>query len=266
MNRAAIVIVIQMLGLAGMAQAPDSPALSPEQQLFKLINMERANARLEKLQWDAKVAQAAQGHTQRLAANNALSHQFAGEQDLEQRVGAAGARFIAVAENVAVAETVEEAHLALMNSPGHRENIMNPRYNAVGIAVKPFQNKLYVTEDFASLVSTYSEQQFREALVAAFNRARQAHRNGPIEAHFDQRLDREACAGQSDPEAVLGSLDGAVRAAVFTTGQPDHLPQPMEQAAADFTVRRMDLGVCFRSDRSTGFSKFWVVVAFYSGK
>jgi hypothetical protein len=266
MNRAIIAIVIQMLGLAGVAQAPASPTLSPEQQLFKLINMERDNARLDKLQWDAKVAQAAQAHVERLAANNALSHQFAGEQELEQRVGATGARFKAVAENVAVAETVEEAHLALMNSPGHRENIMNPRYNAVGIAVEPFKNKLYVTEDFAYLVPTYSEQQFREALVAAFNRARRAHHNGPIEPHFDQRLDQEACSGKSNPEGVLKSLDGAVRATVFTATQPGDLPQTMEQAAADFTVRRMNLGVCFRPDRSTGFAKFWVVVAFYSGK
>jgi uncharacterized protein YkwD len=266
MNRAVIAIVIQMLGLAGVAQAPASPNLSPEQQLLKLINMERENARVEKLQWDAKVAQAAEAHAEKLATNNALSHQFAGEQELEQRVAATGARFNAVAENVAVAETVEEAHLALMNSRGHRENIMNPRYNAVGIAVTLLKNKLYVTEDFAYLVPTYSEQQFREALVAAFNRTRQAHRNAPIEPHFDPRLDQEACAGKSDPEGVLGSLDGAVHAAVFTATQPSDLPPPMQQAAADFTVRRMSIGVCFRPDKSTGFAKFWVIVAFYLKK
>src|SRR5260370_9394070 len=227
MNRAVIAIVIQTLGLAGAAQAPVSPAPSPEQELFKLLNMERENARLEKLQWDDKVAQAAQAHAQKLAANHALSHQFPDEQQLEERVGVTGARFSAVAENVAVAETVEEAHLALMNSPGHRDNIMNPRYNAVGIAVKPFKNKLYVTADFAHLVPAYSEQQFREALVAAFNRARQAHRNGPIEPHFDQRLDQEACAGKSDPTEVLRNLAGSIHATVFTASQPGGLPQPM---------------------------------------
>jgi hypothetical protein len=266
MNRAVIAIVIQMLGLAGAAQAPAAAVSPPEQELFKMLNMERENARVEKLQWDDNLAQAAQAHAQKLAANRALSHQFPGEQELEQRVGAEGARFNAVAENVAVADTVEEAHLALMNSPGHRDNIMNPRYNAVGIAIKLFENKLYVTEDFVHLVPAYSEQQFREALVAAFNRARQAHHNRPIEPHFDQRLDQEACAGRSDPAEVLRRLDGAIRATVFSVSQPGELPKPMEQAAADFTLRRMNLGVCFRPDSSTGFAKFWVVAAFYPSK
>lgn len=266
MNRAVIAMVIQMLGLAGAAQASAAPVPSPEQELFKLLNVERENARVEKLQWDDDVAQAAQAHAQKLADNHALSHQFTGEQELEQRLGAAGARFNAVAENVAVANSVEEAHLALMNSPGHRENILNPRYNAVGIAVKAVENELYVTEDFAHLVPTYSEQQFREALVAAFNRARQAHHNALIESHFDQRLDRQACAAKADPAEVLRNLEGASRATVFTANQPDDLPQSMEQAAADFTLRRMNVGVCFRPDRDTGFAKFRVVAAFYPTK
>jgi Cysteine-rich secretory protein family len=268
MNRAVIAIVVQMLGMAGVAQAPaSSPSVpSPEQELFKLLNAERENAGLEKLRWDDKVAQAAQAHAHKLAANHELSHQFAGEQTLEQRVGAAGARVNAVAENVAVAGNVEEVHLALMNSPGHRDNIMNPRYNAVGISVKAFENKLYVTEDFAHLVPTYSEQQFREALVAAFNRSRQAHHNGPIEPLFDRHLDQQACAGKSDPVELLRSLEGAIRATVFTASQPGDLPQAMEQAAADFTLRRMNLGVCFRDDTKDGFAKFWVVAAFYPSK
>ncbi|HEY6305577.1 MAG TPA: CAP domain-containing protein [Candidatus Angelobacter sp.] len=266
MKRIGIPIAVQALVLVGAAQAPSVPSLSPEQQLFKLLNMVRANAGVQTLQWDPKVAQAALAHAQKLAEHADLSHRFAGELELDQRLGATGVRFNAVAENVALADTVEEAHLALMNSPGHRANIMNPQYNAVGIAVVQRNRSLYVTQDFARLLPTYSEQQFRDAIVAEFNRLRQVHRSGPIDTRPDPRLDQEACSGKLDPGEVLQGLTGATRAAVFSATQPVDLPPPMDQAAADFTLRRMNIGVCFRADTKDGFSKFWVVAAFFPGK
>jgi uncharacterized protein YkwD len=265
MKRLGIAIAVQTLVLMGAAQAPSVPALSPEQQIFKLINMERENAGVQTLHWDGKVAQAALAHAKQLADHAALAHRFAGEPELDQRVGATGARFNAVAENVAVANTAEEAHLALMNSPGHRANIMNPDYNAGGVAVVQRNKSLYVTEDFARVVPTYSEQQFRDELVAAFNRLRKAHRSGPIDSHSDARLDQEACSGKLDPGSVLQGLSGATRATVFTATQPGDLPPPMDQAAADLNLRRMSIGVCFRQD-TNGFAKFWVVAAFFPSK
>jgi uncharacterized protein YkwD len=38
-------------------------------------------------------------------------------------------------ENIAGAPTVEKAHSSLMNSPGHRRNILNPNYTHVGIGI-----------------------------------------------------------------------------------------------------------------------------------
>ena len=46
-----------------------------------------------------------------------------------------GVRFGAAGENLALAPTVQVAHDGLMNSPGHRANILNPRYRRVGIGV-----------------------------------------------------------------------------------------------------------------------------------
>jgi uncharacterized protein YkwD len=265
MKRLGIMIVVQTLALMGAAQPPAVPTLSPEQQIFKLINMERENAGLQALQWDRNVAQAALAHARQLADHAELAHRFDGEPELDQRVGATGVRFNAVAENVAVANTAEEAHLALMNSPGHRANILNPAYNAGGIAVVQRNKSLYVTEDFARLLPTYSQQQFRDELVAAFNRLRKAHRSGPIDSRADAWLDHEACFGKPHPRDILQGLSGATRATVFTATLPDDLPPPMDQAAADFTLRRMNIGVCLRQD-TNGFAKFWVVAAFFPGK
>src|SRR5262249_6644237 len=214
-------------------------------------------------EWDAKVAEAAQAHSRRLADHRALSHQFAGEPELTYRVGATGIRFSAVAENVAVADDAGEAHVAFMNSPGHRANILNPQYNVVGIAAIRINNHLYVTEDFARVVPSYSERELREGGIAAFNRLRLAHRLGPIDARPDSRLDQEACAGHSDRDGVLQGLSNATRATIFSAVEPGDLPAPMDKAASDLTLRRMNIGVCFRPDPDGQFSKFWVIAAFY---
>jgi len=52
------------------------------------------------------------------------------------RMRQGGARFRAAGENIALAPTVEVAHNGLMNSPGHRENILNPAFGRVGIGVE----------------------------------------------------------------------------------------------------------------------------------
>jgi uncharacterized protein YkwD len=264
MNRIVVAIVWPVLALAGMAQAPEAP--SPEQQLLSLLNMERQHAHLTVFQWDAHLAQAAQAHAHELAAHGDLSHQFPGEADLTERVAVTGARFNAAAENVAVADDVEEVHLALMASSGHRANIMNPEYNAVGIAAARVGSRIYVTEDFGRVFPVYSPQQFRDGVVAAFNQIRRSRRLGLIDSNPDPALDAQACKGDGDPRLVLQGFSSATRATMFTAFQPSDLPATMRQAANDVSLRRMNIGVCFRSDPHTKVGKFWVLVAFFQTK
>src|SRR5689334_17445991 len=117
---AAICVALQIV--AG-AQAPT------EQRIFELANQARNDAGVEPLQWNEQAAQAARAHAKLMATQHALSHQFPGEPALRDRMGAVGLRFDAAAENVADAVSAEEAHDALMHSPPHRENLLNPKYN-----------------------------------------------------------------------------------------------------------------------------------------
>lgn len=48
----------------------------------------------------------------------------------------AGIGFDVAGENLAFAPSVEVAHEGLMNSPGHRENILSPDFCRVGIGVQ----------------------------------------------------------------------------------------------------------------------------------
>src|SRR3954469_10938069 len=164
------VFLIVILGvLSGLATIPaDSESSKAEQHIFQLANQARKDAGVEPLQWNKQAAEAAREHAKLLAQNQALSHQFSGEPDLRERLGVVGLRFDAAAENVADAESAEEAHDALMNSPPHRTNLLNPKYNSLGIGVAKNGDQLYVAQDFAHAIQTRSANEVEDEIIADF--------------------------------------------------------------------------------------------------
>jgi uncharacterized protein YkwD len=58
-------------------------------------------------------------------------------------------RFSTAGENLALAPTVQIAHTGLMNSPGHRANILRPQFGRVGIGIMDGGRRgLMVTQNF----------------------------------------------------------------------------------------------------------------------
>src|ERR1700727_1358625 len=158
MKRAIVAIVCLIFVIAAQAQTGPSQR---EQQLLDLVNHEREKAGLQKLEWNDQLAKSALAHPRLLAQNRDLSHQFPGEPPLQERVGSTSLRFNSVGDNVAEAPAVDVAHRALMQSPGHRANILHKDYNAVGISIVERDRELFVTQDFAHALVSYSEKQFR---------------------------------------------------------------------------------------------------------
>ena len=238
-------------------------ASSPEQQIFELLNQERDKVGEPKLQWDDRLAQAAREHSNRMVDWNAIGHQFPGEPGVAERIGSTGARFTQSAENVAKSFSPEEAHAALMTSPGHRENILSEKYDAVGIGVVDHDGHLFVTEDFAKVVPAYSEQQFAEAVVAAFNAARRRNGQRKIDVRFDSQLHGLACSTnpQFEQKRQLSSFGHELM--MFTLSEPDKLPEQVVQKTLDKRPRTLDLGVCFKPDAQYGYANFWVAVVLH---
>jgi uncharacterized protein YkwD len=234
-----------------------------ELRLLTLLNKEREKAGLSKLQWDTHLAESARLHTQKMVEHQDLSHQFSGEPSLGERVGATDLRFNSVAENVALAPTIDEIHQGLMNSPPHRANILNPKYNSVGFGIALSHDGLYVTQNFANVLPTYSAQEFRDAVISAFNQARRANHVPEIDARPDERLDKAACTGNVNPNQLIHDLPGVTDLVVFTASVPQKLPTHMQNAAGDRTFHRMNIGVCFKPGPAHGFGSFYVVAAFY---
>ena len=260
MNRAIVAIAGFILVISISAQAGPSQR---EQQLFDLVNHDREKAGLNKLEWNDQLTEAALAHSKLLAENRDLSHQFSGEPTLQERVGTTKLRFNAVAENVAEAPDVDTAHTALMKSPGHRANILHQDYNAIGISIVERDHVLFITQDFAHTLISYTEQQFRESVVASFNRARQSRKLPPVDVITGSRLRKAACSQDMHTNKMIQNMPGASGLLVFSMNEPSALPDNVQKFAADRTLRRMNIGVCLQTGGATGFSKFWVVAAFY---
>jgi uncharacterized protein YkwD len=65
------------------------------------------------------------------------------------RFNKAGITYRTAGENLALAPTLSLAHTGLMNSPGHRANILNPEFGRVGIGIiDGGLHGLMVTQDF----------------------------------------------------------------------------------------------------------------------
>ena len=129
-------------------------------------NQERAARGLRPLHRDPVLAQAALYHARQMAAHTGISHQFPGEPDLSVRGANAGAHFSLITENVAEAPESTMIHDLWMHSKGHRENLLDPNVDSVGISVVVRNHQFFAVEDFARTVKelSFSEQ---EQTVAA---------------------------------------------------------------------------------------------------
>ncbi len=115
---------------AGVVQ-PDEA----EHRLLALLNRDRQAAGLPALVWDDRVAQVARAHSEEMRETKIVAHISPKTGSAADRVRAASIRTAVVLENVARAYGVGEAHAGLMNSPGHRANIMSSQATHVGIGV-----------------------------------------------------------------------------------------------------------------------------------
>jgi uncharacterized protein YkwD len=106
-----------------------------EAEMLKLINEERHKRGLKPLQADPELLPVARAHSQDMFARGYFAHDNPEGRDPFDRMRSANIHFSSAGENLALAQTVEIAHVNLMNSPGHRANILNPSFNRVGIGI-----------------------------------------------------------------------------------------------------------------------------------
>ncbi len=113
---------------------PD-PRPDLEAQMLDMVNEERRKHGLDPLQADEESRTVARKHSIDMFNRGYFSHITPEGQTPGNRMRKEGVRFITSGENLALGQTLLICHNGLMNSPGHRANILNPAYERIGIGI-----------------------------------------------------------------------------------------------------------------------------------
>ena len=106
-----------------------------EKQMLDLVNQERVANGLQPLAPDPELTEVARRHSTDMFARGYFAHDTPEGRSPFDRMQEANVRFLIAGENLALAPTVSIAHTGLMNSPGHRANILRPQFGRLGIGI-----------------------------------------------------------------------------------------------------------------------------------
>lgn len=243
-----------------------------EAAMLELVNADRRAASLAPLQPDARLVELGRAHSRDMKASGVVAHRSVTTGDASDRVKRAGVQTSTILENVARAVGVAEAHEALMNSPGHRANLMSPTATHVGIGIEFGEvigglREVYVTQVFI-LIPPKAD---RAALIARIERdmaGRRLVRDGEL-ASVAQRIASELAAGKST-QAASALLDRlmpglaprfrSVGSAIAATASPEALD--LAALAKGAAGRFVGVGVAQGRHPELGENTVWVVLLY----
>ncbi len=240
-----------LVALISPTAYPQSYMEQNEQALFQAANRERVSRGLAPLKWSDALAQAARQHALLLARQNTLSHQLPGEPALQARVARTGAHFSMIAENVAEGPSADEIHTQWMNSAAHRDNLLDPHLDSVGIAVADRNGTLFAVQDFSMDTGglTLGEQ---EAMVNAQLRMRGLRLLNNLEDARKSCVLNNGYAGSHEPDFVIH----------YATADLQTLPEILESRIQTGNYHSAVAGACL-ADGKLGFSSYRVAVLLY---
>jgi uncharacterized protein YkwD len=106
-----------------------------EQEMFRAVNTERAKAGVGLLAFDEDLSEVARAHSRDMLERGYFSHYTPEGLSPFDRMDDYGINYSFAGENLALAPSTDLAMQGLMNSPGHRKNILSPNFNKIGIGV-----------------------------------------------------------------------------------------------------------------------------------
>ena len=130
---------------------PSEPITSGDlhEALLAMINRARESEGSPALARETALDSIAQRHAELMLKAKRVAHDV-GDGLPTARVEATGLAVLAAGENVAHALDLTRAHRALWASPAHRENLLQPRFDRVGIGVvRDPDGSIWVCEVFA---------------------------------------------------------------------------------------------------------------------
>jgi uncharacterized protein YkwD len=205
-------------------------AADAEDRLLQLINRERADRHLPALIRSDAADEAARDFAVGSLRSGVMAHVGGDGSTVRDRVAARGVAAARVSENLARNSTVEEVHLSLMRSLGHRQNILDRDvdYVGIGVATKPpiidgiDKREFWVVCNFFRSVPIVAPGRDSRTLREAFNVLRADAQLAPL------RMD-------SDLDMLAAKL--ASRVLRSRTVEPEGM-EPMVRKAMELSASR----------------------------
>jgi uncharacterized protein YkwD len=133
------------------APGEDAADTAPDEAsaIHMMVDASRQSEKLSTLRRDERLDRVAQAHADAMLKERRIGHDV-GYGDPRARVEAAGLSLRAAGENVVHAANVRRAHRALWASPSHRGNLLQKRFDSIGIGVSnDSDGTVWVCEVFA---------------------------------------------------------------------------------------------------------------------
>ncbi len=226
-----------------------------ENRMLELVNKERLKRGLDTLAWNGELTRVARGHATDMFKNDFFDHKSATDgSEPAHRIARSAIYASKTAENIALDRNVDNAHQGLMNSPGHRKNILDPEFTHIGIGIIDGGLKgIYVCQNFAKLIPVSSPGEIQLTLYS-----RLRNHVLPMPLHLNRRLNDLAARHTEtmiEQDRVFSPnlkemIGGFSEMSVFvaTTDQPD---QPNDSMLTDLSrYREVGIGVRLAKTRN----------------
>lgn len=177
---------------------------SVRRELLAMLNATRSEAGLRPLTEHAGLGEVALSHSQDMVAHDFIGHTSPTTGTAADRVRAASLTSGLVLENIGRGYGAQEIHRGLMESPGHRANLVNPDVTHVGIGIvaqaEGARSAFIVTQVFLRMSERVDLSGAPEEILALINRSRSARGAPPLslEDHLSEAAQRSATAFFAD--------------------------------------------------------------------
>jgi uncharacterized protein YkwD len=249
---------------ASASSGEDSAA---ENELLEAANKNRELAGIPPFRMDESLRAAARAHAQLMVATEQLEHRLPGELSLLERIAQSSTLKIdRVGENIAYAASGSTANETLMHSPPHRENLLDRGFNVAGIAAIWSKGRLYVAQDFAHEVPTYSAQQSGKLIGRTVGELRQQAGLPELIQRTPPKLDEAVCslAQQNPPNArLLATAYDNRRIITYTQSRPEVLPAAAVSMLRDPGIHQYAVGACYMRNAAYPTGTYWVAILLY---
>ena len=148
--RAPITVLVLMLASVAAA-APEPPLADLERAVEAAVNEVRRERGVPPLTHDPALSEIARRHSCDMAERGFFEHTAPDGASMAERFKQGGIRYLAAAENLARIEGRDPAARAVtgwLKSPGHRENMLSPRFTTTGGGACRKGRVVYITHLF----------------------------------------------------------------------------------------------------------------------